>query len=78
MVMPHMDGAELIRAFKELEPSVKILAVSGRLEDEALDRLIATGEILFLSKPFSSEKLLTRRGRSDVPDTFLRTRRWRR
>jgi PAS domain S-box-containing protein len=59
MVMPFMDGGAMIQALKRMNPAVKILAMSGRIEDKALDHLIEKKEIVFLSKPFSSEKLLT-------------------
>ncbi len=59
MVMPFMDGAAMIRALKRMNPSVKILAMSGQTEDKDLDRLIEKKDILFLPKPFSAESLLT-------------------
>ena len=59
MVMPFMDGATMIDALKRVNPAVKILAMSGQMDDRKLDHLIEKKEILFLPKPFSSEKLLT-------------------
>ncbi len=55
MVMPFMDGAALIRALHRMDPTAKILAVSGRVESK---RLAADVEAPFIEKPFSSEKLL--------------------
>jgi PAS domain S-box-containing protein len=59
MVMPFMDGPAMIHALKRMNPSVKILGMSGRMEDKNLALLIEKEEVLFLPKPFSSEKLLT-------------------
>ena len=55
MVMPYMDGPATIRALRRMNPGLKVLAVSGRLDSKpALDQ----PDIPFLEKPFSSEKLL--------------------
>ena len=59
MMMPVMDGAALIRALREINPTVKIVASSGispRLHTTGLNEYGADG---FLPKPYTAERLLT-------------------
>lgn len=55
LVMPYMDGPSTIRALRRMNPALKIMAVSGRLESKPA---LGQPDIPFLEKPFSSEKLL--------------------
>jgi CheY-like chemotaxis protein len=56
MMMPVMDGRELIQRLHEIDPDVKIIATSGIAPDFPL----AAGEgiIDFLPKPYTAETLL--------------------
>ncbi|NOZ24579.1 MAG: PAS domain S-box protein [Nitrospirae bacterium] len=54
IVMPSMDGAQLIRKLRELNPTTKIIATTGFSED--VGNVWIDG---FLKKPFQSSKLLS-------------------
>jgi two-component system, cell cycle sensor histidine kinase and response regulator CckA len=58
MAMPHMDGTATIRVLKKLNPALKIIAASGLSSPEQLAEINALGVNIFLSKPFTAEKLL--------------------
>ena len=58
MMMPFMDGPATIRALQKLNPQVKIIAASGLAAHEKAAEATALGVRLFLSKPFTAEKLL--------------------
>jgi len=58
MVMPLMDGPACIRALREIEPQVRIIAVSGLMEKERIDELRNIDVQAFLSKPYTAETLL--------------------
>jgi PAS domain S-box-containing protein len=58
VLMPSMDGATMIQALKELNPAVKILAVTGMMEDSKVAAFVSKAKVPFLLKPLSSEKLL--------------------
>jgi CheY-like chemotaxis protein len=62
-MMPIMDGMELIRVLKEIDPRVRIIASSGLGQDLGgsfrVEELKALGVTSFLSKPYTAEKLLT-------------------
>jgi len=53
VIMPKMGGIELAQAIQELNPSCKILFISGYSEDAQAMRSTANTDILFLKKPFS-------------------------
>ncbi len=57
LVMPDMDGLELIRCLRETPSQVPILAVSGASED-MLKIASALGAVATMKKPFSPDELL--------------------
>ncbi len=58
MMMPIMDGAELIQALKLLQPKVKIIGVSGIADHELVSQAVDSGICNFLSKPYTLDVLL--------------------
>jgi two-component system, cell cycle sensor histidine kinase and response regulator CckA len=58
MSMPYMDGAKMIRALHQIDPKVRIIAISGLNEDLKHVPEIRRKKIPFLKKPFSVEHLL--------------------
>jgi CheY-like chemotaxis protein len=58
MMMPFMDGQATIRALQKLDPNVKIVAVSGLMQNHKVDESVGNGKILFLHKPYTTESLL--------------------
>jgi CheY-like chemotaxis protein len=58
MAMPIMDGLATIRALTKMDPSVKVIAISGTDQDPAV-AAISRGTIkAFLQKPFTAEIML--------------------
>ncbi|MBV9199209.1 MAG: response regulator [Alphaproteobacteria bacterium] len=57
VVMPHMDGPELVREVRELHPDMKVIFISGYTEDAFRRRLHSDARIEFLAKPFSLKEL---------------------
>jgi CheY-like chemotaxis protein len=58
VVMPYIDGVALTRALKKLNPDVKIIASTGQGESARTGELQSLGVDSFLSKPYTTEKLL--------------------
>ncbi|HQU82451.1 MAG TPA: PAS domain S-box protein [Pyrinomonadaceae bacterium] len=58
MMMPVMDGGSTVRALLEINPQQKIIAASGLLEIHGTQTDKLEGVSLYLSKPFTAEKLL--------------------
>lgn len=58
LTMPVMDGAATIMALKAMNPNVPIIASSGNSVGEGDTRLNDEGVRYFVSKPYTTEKLL--------------------
>ena len=58
MVMPFMDGPATIRALQRMNPEVKIIAASGLTAGHKAGEASLEGVKIFLSKPYTAEKLL--------------------
>ncbi len=63
IMMPSMDGATAIRTLQQMNPQVKIIAMSGLISTEALTQASDTNIQAFLSKPFGADELLSTLGR---------------
>ncbi|MCA1991707.1 MAG: response regulator [Coleofasciculus sp. S288] len=59
MMMPFMDGLTTIRTLQKIEPQVKIVAVSGLVSEDKLSQVRHAGVKTFLSKPYTTQELLT-------------------
>lgn len=59
MMMPVMDGAQTIRALLQLQPDLKVIAISGLLTNGHSAALASSNVRAFLSKPHTAEELLT-------------------
>jgi CheY-like chemotaxis protein len=58
MMMPVMDGQASIRELHKINPGLKIIAVSGLSEKDKLAEVDETRVHAFLTKPYTTEKLL--------------------
>jgi CheY-like chemotaxis protein len=67
ILMPYMDGIELIRSLKRVRPEVRVIASTGEGEEAHHREFQELGIINFLTKPYDAEKLLTA-----VRDTLAR------
>ena len=59
MMMPVMGGVPTIRALMRINPSVKIVAVSGLTSNDSTAKESGSGVKHFLTKPYTAEILLT-------------------
>jgi two-component system, cell cycle sensor histidine kinase and response regulator CckA len=57
VVMPQMDGPQLIRRVRETHAEMKVIFISGYAEDAFRKRLDSDSDIHFLPKPFSLKQL---------------------
>ena len=57
VVMPQMDGTELIKRVRERRPEMKVICISGYAEETFRKRLDSAADVHFLPKPFSLEQL---------------------
>jgi len=57
VVMPGMNGRELVEKLLESRPGLPSLLMSGYADDEILRRGVSQGDTEFLQKPFTPEQL---------------------
>ncbi len=60
LTMPGLDGAEVLRSIRAINPATRALVMSGYSEEDILARLRGLGEVAILRKPFTQETLLER------------------
>ncbi|MEW6733730.1 MAG: response regulator [Acidobacteriota bacterium] len=58
IMMPRMDGEATIRALKQMQPNIKIIAISG-LSPTGIDIDVLNDVWAFLPKPFTAKALLS-------------------
>ena len=68
VVMPEMNGSQLVERVLEARPGIRVLFMSGYTDDEVMRRGVIDGQTAFLQKPFTPD-LLAHRVREvlDVP-----------
>ncbi len=57
MVMPEMDGLEVIRHFQQHLPHIPVVAMSGELPESFLQLAKRLGARIALGKPVSAERV---------------------
>jgi CheY-like chemotaxis protein len=57
VIMPNMDGAELARQLSRIRPELRILFMSGYVDDSVV-RSLGRASHLFLPKPFTAAALM--------------------
>lgn len=55
---PAMDGIELAGNLRSLHPCLKTLFISGREDEDRINREVESGRAFFLSKPFRPRDLV--------------------
>ena len=60
LTMPGLDGGEVLRVIRALNPAVRVLIMSGYSEQDILTRVRGQGPVLVLRKPFTQETLLAK------------------
>ena len=60
VIMPHLDGAGMIRALQRLNPALKVLATSRQAESQERIDVCSATSVPFILKPFTTETLLTK------------------
>lgn len=71
LVMPGMNGRELVARVAALRPDTRCLFMSGYTPDEVASRGVLAEDVPFLQKPFTREQLaqrLTELSRSPLPE----------
>jgi CheY-like chemotaxis protein len=57
VVMPEMNGSQLVEKVLEARPDIRVLFMSGYTDDEVMRRGVIDGQTAFLQKPFTPDLL---------------------
>jgi signal transduction histidine kinase len=57
VVMPEMNGSQLVEKVLEARPGIRVLFMSGYTDDEVMRRGVIDGQTAFLQKPFTPDLL---------------------
>jgi signal transduction histidine kinase/CheY-like chemotaxis protein len=57
VVMPEMNGSQLVERVLEARPGIRVLFMSGYTDDEVMRRGVIDGQTAFLQKPFTADLL---------------------
>jgi DNA-binding NarL/FixJ family response regulator len=60
VVMPEFSGAELSRYLMGLQPSLKVLYMSGYTDEAIIHHGVLSANIAYLQKPFTPTALATK------------------
>jgi CheY-like chemotaxis protein len=58
MRMPHMNGLDACKTILSIDPSAKVVMMSGFSEDQLMDEAINSGAIAKISKPFELRSIV--------------------
>jgi len=56
LLMPNVNGKELIRLIKEYDKDAKLFVVSADVQKNVKEEVLSYGVMEFLNKPFNEEK----------------------
>jgi len=59
IMMPFVDGVALVKALKNMNPEVRVIASTGQAEKSRLNEFESQGIRVFLHKPYNGKQLLT-------------------
>lgn len=57
LTMPEMDGYQVLEAIRDERLKCIVIVISGDIQPEARDRVMALGALEFIRKPINKEKL---------------------
>ncbi len=56
--MPRMDGVGLVRALKQINPSAKVIAMTGMASDAKIEEMKSLGVERMIHKPCNAQMIL--------------------
>ncbi len=57
LVMPDMDGLEVLRRVREIRPDILVFVVTGYPSEETTKEAVARGCVDYVHKPFDAEEI---------------------
>ena len=57
LVMPDMDGMEVLRRVREIRPEILVLIITGYPSKETAEEAVSRGCVDYVQKPFETEEI---------------------
>jgi len=57
-MLPDMNGLEVLRELKRIQPAITIIIITGRATDRVLSDVVEAGANGYIIKPFINDRLL--------------------
>lgn len=57
LIMPFVDGTTAMKMLQKIEPSVKVVLMSGMISSDGAHQVLSQGAKAFIAKPFTADKL---------------------
>jgi CheY-like chemotaxis protein len=58
LTMPHLNGEEVFRELRRMNPAVRVILTSGYSEEDAMSRFAGKGLVDFIQKPYRPGSLI--------------------
>src|SRR5437868_14449298 len=71
MMLPDVDGIELVRKFKQLDPEAEVIVITGQGNIPRSVEAVKAGAFDFLEKPVDTERLLDKLEKAIKQKTLL-------
>src|SRR6186713_1358734 len=71
MMLPDVDGIELVRKFKQLEPEAEVIVITGQGNIPRSVEAVKAGAFDFLEKPIDAERLIDKLEKAIKQKTLL-------
>ena len=69
MMLPDVDGIELVRKFKQLDPEAEVIVITGQGNIPRSVEAVKAGAFDFLEKPVDAERLLDKLEKGDQAES---------
>src|SRR5207247_975945 len=71
MLLPDVDGIELVRKFKQLDPEAEVVVITGQGNIPSSVEAVKAGAFDFLEKPLDAERLLDKIEKAIQQETLV-------
>src|SRR3989440_3453175 len=71
MMLPDVDGIELVRRFKQLDPEAEVIVITGQGNIPRSVEAVKAGAFDFLEKPIDADRLLDKLEKAIKQKTHL-------
>jgi DNA-binding NtrC family response regulator len=57
LIMPHMDGTQVLKRIREIDPDARVLISSGYSDGQQVGKMLGMGALGVINKPYGLSEL---------------------